>query len=64
MTSDRERFGMKPKLVAMVVVAAAVVVVLVVAVAVAVAVAAVELLAGIAVDTAVVRTRRQLLLLT
>lgn len=62
MTSDRERFGMKPKLVAMVVVAAAVVVVLVVAVAVAVA--AVELLAGIAVDTAVVRTRRQLLLLT
>lgn len=60
MTSDRERFGMKPKLVAMVVVAAAVVVVLVVAVAVA----AVELLAGIAVDTAVVRTRRQLLLLT
>lgn len=62
MTSDRERFGMKPKLVAMVVVAAAVVVVIVVAVAVAVA--AVELLAGIAVDTAVVRTRRQLLLLT
>lgn len=61
MTSDRERFGMKPKLVAMVVVAAAVVVLVV---AVAVAVAAVELLAGIAVDTAVVRTRRQLLLLT
>lgn len=63
MTSDRERFGMKPKLVAMVVVVAAAVVVVLV-VAVAVAVAAVELLAGIAVDTAVVRTRRQLLLLT
>lgn len=64
MTSDRERFGMKPKLVAMVVVAVVAAVVVVLVVAVAVAVAAVELLAGIAVDTAVVRTRRQLLLLT